>query len=235
MHSLGTVISSTFQSSFSESQIQTVFLTNSRISLDDGRSFMLPDARLEHYTYKTEMSKKAKFSGKQHVLSQVTLWNPSTLPPNSAFVITAINEKPFRLAATTDDKGLLTARTPEEAPLAPAPASTEAVATQPALNIGPTLQISEYVPEKPKPKPELRWNMYPTKDGRNGGTHGYLRLKLEDEADAIKILVLTRGCAQGFSYNTKGNGIIWAKTITGQSATCKLLQKAGYVDSRQLF
>jgi hypothetical protein len=74
--------------------------------------------------------------------------------------------------------------------------------------------------------PELRWSVYP-----NGG---YLRLRIPSEADAIKILVLTRGCGQGFSFTQGGDGIIWAKTLKRSSETMKLLQKAGYADPKQI-
>ena len=79
--------------------------------------------------------------------------------------------------------------------------------------------------------PELRWNIYPTK---GGGTHGYMRLKLESDADVIRALVLTRGCGQGFCFRLGGDGIIWAKTIINSSATMKLLQKSGYIDGKQM-
>ncbi len=74
--------------------------------------------------------------------------------------------------------------------------------------------------------PELRWPVY-----RNSG---YLRLRIPSEADAIKILVLTRGCAQGFCFIQGSDGIIWAKTVKNSSETMKLLQKAGYCDPKQL-
>ena len=74
--------------------------------------------------------------------------------------------------------------------------------------------------------PELRWNIYPTK-ALAGGSHGYMVLKLESDADAIRALILTRGCGQGFCFRLRSDGIIWAKTITNQPATMKLLQKAG--------
>lgn len=82
---------------------------------------------------------------------------------------------------------------------------------------------------------ELRWNIYPTNDGRNGGTHGYALLRIPS-ADAIKILVLTRGFPQGFCYREgSGDKILWAKTITNMSDTIKLLQKHGYANPKQKF
>jgi hypothetical protein len=92
-----------------------------------------------------------------------------------------------------------------------------------------------FTPSKMTDMIELRWNIYPTKDGRNGGTHGYALLRIPS-ADAIKILVLTRGCAQGFCYREGGdNKILWAKTIRNMSNTLKLLQKHGYIDPKQMF
>ena len=72
--------------------------------------------------------------------------------------------------------------------------------------------------------PELRWNL----------GYGYLRLRLPSETDAIKVLVLLRGCNSGFCYIAGGDGIMWAKTLEGQVAAKKLLQKVGYCDPRQL-
>ncbi len=74
--------------------------------------------------------------------------------------------------------------------------------------------------------PELRWSVYP-----NGG---YIRFRIPSEADAIKILVLTRGCRQGFCFTKGGDGIIWAKTLKGSIETMKLLQMAGYADPSQM-
>jgi hypothetical protein len=74
--------------------------------------------------------------------------------------------------------------------------------------------------------PEIRWAVY--------GNGGYMHLRLPSEADAMKILVLTRGCAQGFCYIRGGDGIIWAKTLKNSSEAMKLLQKKGYIDPRQM-
>lgn len=83
---------------------------------------------------------------------------------------------------------------------------------------------------------ELRWNIYPTKDGQNGGTHGYMRLPLASDTDAIKALVLLGKCNQGFCFILgKKENIMWAKTIVGQQQAMKLLQKEGFIDRRQIF
>lgn len=71
--------------------------------------------------------------------------------------------------------------------------------------------------------PELRWNL----------GYGYMRLRLSSHADAMKVLVLLSHHAQGFTYTQGGDGIIWAKTLTGSSSAMKALQKAGYIDPKQ--
>jgi selenophosphate synthase len=78
---------------------------------------------------------------------------------------------------------------------------------------------------------ELRWNIYPTKDGGSGG---YMKLRLDSDADAIKILVMTRGFGQGFCFVAGKENIMWAKGIKGMSDCMKALQKAGYIDRRQI-
>jgi hypothetical protein len=74
----------------------------------------------------------------------------------------------------------------------------------------------------PEGSPELRFNL----------GYGYLRLRLPSRADAIKMLVLTRGCGAGLYYNEHANNLIYAKTLKPYCEMNKILKRAGYCDER---
>jgi hypothetical protein len=68
---------------------------------------------------------------------------------------------------------------------------------------------------------ELRFNL----------GYGYLRLRIASKQDAIKIMVLLRGCKSGFYYNQNDSEqLIWANTLKHYSDINKLLKLAGYCD-----
>lgn len=69
-------------------------------------------------------------------------------------------------------------------------------------------------------KPELCFNL----------GYGYLRLRLPSRADAMKVLVLLRGCGAGLYYDAKANNIIMAKTLKPYSDINKILKREGYCD-----
>jgi hypothetical protein len=69
--------------------------------------------------------------------------------------------------------------------------------------------------------PELRFNL----------GYGYLRLRIATKADAIRILILLRGCKSGLYYD-QNDDIIWAKTLKHYSDINKILKQEGYCDSR---
>ena len=69
-------------------------------------------------------------------------------------------------------------------------------------------------------KPELRFNL----------GYGYLKLRLPSRADAVKVLVLLRGCKAGFYYDMRANNIIVAKTLQTYSDINKILKREGYCD-----
>jgi hypothetical protein len=70
--------------------------------------------------------------------------------------------------------------------------------------------------------PELRFNL----------GYGYLRLRLPSRTDAIKMLVLTRGCGAGLYYDRCANNFIYAKTLKPYSDINKILKREGYCDTR---
>lgn len=73
--------------------------------------------------------------------------------------------------------------------------------------------------------PELRFNL----------GYGYLRLRIASEADMIRILVLTRNCKSGFTYNKNdSDGIIWAKTLAQYNEILRILKQNWYCDKNQL-
>lgn len=87
------------------SVVKTVYLHDCRVRCANDTEFVIPYAHLNHYNYKSK-----KGNVKQHVLTQVTLWDPSALLPNMEFQIVRLNDVPVSLRATTDDAGRLTAR-----------------------------------------------------------------------------------------------------------------------------
>jgi hypothetical protein len=68
--------------------------------------------------------------------------------------------------------------------------------------------------------PELRFQL----------GYGYLRLRILSREDAIKILVLTRGCGAGLYYDQRTNNLIIAKSLRPYSEINKILKRAGYCD-----
>jgi hypothetical protein len=105
MEQLGQVHESIYRTDAGESHIKTVYLHNVRLTLEDNTVVILPQVDLNYYNYKSK-----KYPTKQLVLTQVTLWDKSTLPANSQFVIKAINDIPFTLWASTNHKSVMTAR-----------------------------------------------------------------------------------------------------------------------------
>jgi hypothetical protein len=92
-----------------KSKSETVYLHNCTITLENNDTISLPYARLEYYSYNVKLHKKT-YTGKQHVFVQVTLWDRSTLAPNTTYIIKAINKNPINLIGITDEAGRLTAR-----------------------------------------------------------------------------------------------------------------------------
>lgn len=130
MESLGEVSCTRYETDSRESQTKTVYLYNCRLTLEDGSILQIPDARLEHCTSTVKKSKKTT---KSYVLCQVTLWTPSSLPPLKEFVITAINDTQFRLYATTDDRGRMTARSDPPPTVEPTPPTQTESAAAPTV------------------------------------------------------------------------------------------------------
>lgn len=69
--------------------------------------------------------------------------------------------------------------------------------------------------------PELRFNL-----GR-----GYLRLRIQSNDDALKLVILLRHCNSGLFYNKSDpQGLIEAKTLKQFNEITKCLKKEGYLD-----
>ncbi len=65
--------------------------------------------------------------------------------------------------------------------------------------------------------------------------HGYLRLRIASGADMIRILILTRNCKSGLTYNKNSSEkIVWAKTLEHYNDILRILKQHGYCDPKQL-
>ena len=141
MDALGTMHESIYKADQSETTVKTVYLYNAHITLEDNREIVLPCAHLNYYNRKSK-----KHAIKQTVLTQVTLWDKSTLPANSQFVIKAINNIPFRLWASTNEKSQMTAR--DQEPVIQNTISEESVSSPPHTSteviVTPTPAVMKY-------------------------------------------------------------------------------------------
>lgn len=108
---------------------------------------------------------------------------------------------------------------------------TDVIAEQPDANPEKTLANPIIVQKQEPPQhqqlpqkkntPELRFNM---------GSNGYLGLRIASPEDAIKILVLLRGCKSGLYYNKNSEeGIIWSNTLKHYNEINKILKQEGYL------
>ena len=117
LEKFGQVHTRNLKSEHVKAKVDTVYLYNARIACHSGwvhdKEFtvVLPYAHLNSYDYTSK-----KGSQKQHVLTQITLFDKSPLEPNTEYFVFGVNGILFNMEGKTDDTGRLTARSEEYIP-----------------------------------------------------------------------------------------------------------------------